>query len=342
MSDGQTGGRAQSPRQHPLTNVWVVRWLLLSGSRRLLTLLLSVLVLAILLTVGTVWEFEMEVLVNEARAVQSLFNTLLGGIILFVSVVLSINIAVLSQELGPLRTKQSQIQSAIEFKTDLTDAVEADVSTAETENLYPFLIRSIHEENQQLQRDAERLGQDPGGEEIAAFAASVERELGRVEDRLYADSHRLTPTLLAGLDYDLAHQITTARHLQRTYDDSLSETGSVSLANLLELLTAFASGREYFQTLYFKREVQNLTRDLLLLALPVIVFTSHVLLAIDAGLFPSNTVLGIQPRLLYVSVAYAIALSPYLLLSAYMLRIVSVSRLSTEPSGFRFDGDESS
>lgn len=82
-----------------------IRWLLLTGSRRSPTLLLSVLVLGVLLAVGTVWEIEMERLVNETRAVQSLFNTLLGGIILFVSVVLSINIAVLAQELGPLQTK---------------------------------------------------------------------------------------------------------------------------------------------------------------------------------------------------------------------------------------------
>jgi len=260
-----------------------------------LTLALSVLVLAILLTVGTVWEFEMEVLVNETRAVQSLFNTLLGGIILFVSVVLSINIAVLSQELGPLQSEQSQIEDALEFKTELTEAVDADVNTTETETLYPFLVRSIRRECEQLRASAERLGEDPAGEAVAAFASSVEQELARVEDRLHSDSRRLTPTLLAGLDYDLAHQIATARHLQLTHGDSLGESGSAALANLLELFTAFASGREYFQTLYFKREVQNLTRDLLFLALPVIVFTSHVLLAIDAGLFPSRAPSGYSP-----------------------------------------------
>jgi len=341
MSDGRPDSSAQPPNQSRLTNVGFVRWLLLSGSRRVLTLALSVLVLAILLTVGTVCEFEMEVLVNETRAVQSLFNTLLGGIILFVSVVLSINIAVLSQELGPLQSEQSQIEDALEFKTELTEAVDADVNTTETETLYPFLVRSIRRECEQLRASAERLGEDPAGEAVAAFASSVEQELARVEDRLHSDSRRLTPTLLAGLDYDLAHQIATARHLQLTHGDSLGESGSAALANLLELFTAFASGREYFQTLYFKREVQNLTRDLLFLALPVIVFTSHVLLAIDAGLFPQSGALGIQPRLLYVSIGYAIALSPYLLLSAYMLRIVSVSRLATASTGFRFDDDGS-
>jgi hypothetical protein len=85
-----------------------LQWLLLTGSRRTLTLVLSVLVLAVLLAVGTVWELEIERLVNETRAVQSLFNTLLGGIILFVSVALSINIAVLAQEPGPLQTKRFQ------------------------------------------------------------------------------------------------------------------------------------------------------------------------------------------------------------------------------------------
>ena len=70
---------------------WVVRWIVLYGDRRVLALVTTIVILVALLVVGTLWEFEMERLVTETRAVQTLFNTLLGGLILFVSVVLSIN-----------------------------------------------------------------------------------------------------------------------------------------------------------------------------------------------------------------------------------------------------------
>ena len=341
MSDSDSDRATPGPDHRQLTDYRLLRWLLLTGSRRTLTLLLSVLVLGALLAVGTVWELEMERLVNETRAVQSLFNTLLGGIILFVSVVLSINIAVLTQELGPLQTKHSKLEDSIEFKTDVEDAVESGVSVSETDSLFQFLLRALQGENRRLQRSAEQLADDDARAEIETFVSGVSAEFESVEQRLRSDNRRRTTPLLPGLDYDLAHHISAVRRIQTQHGDSLSEATSGSLSNIVELLGSFASGHEYFRTLYFKREVQNLSSDLLLLSLPVIVFTSHVLLAIDAGIFPSSTILGIQPRLLYVSVAYAIALSPYLLLSAYMLRIVTVSRYSTESSGFALEGDDS-
>ncbi len=297
--------------------------------------------LAVLLGVGTVWEIEMERLVNETRAVQSLFNTLLGGIILFVSVVLSINIAVLAQELGPLQTERSQIEDSIAFKVEVADVVESDVGRTEADGLFQFLLRALRGEANQLQRNAEELDDDDARDEVPVFVDALQAEFASAERRLRSRTPRRTTPLLPGLDYDLARHISEIRRIQSEHGDSLDEPTAEALSTVADLLEAFAAGREYFRALYFKREVQNLSSDLLLLALPVIVFTSHVLLAIDAGLFPTTSIFGIQPRLLYVSIAYAIALSPYLLLSAYMLRIVTVSRHSTESSGFALGGDDS-
>ncbi|WP_336359568.1 hypothetical protein [Haladaptatus sp. ZSTT2] len=59
------------------------QWVFLYGNRRWIALFLSALIFCFLLGVGAIWEFEMERLVVETRAVQTLFNTLLGGVILF-------------------------------------------------------------------------------------------------------------------------------------------------------------------------------------------------------------------------------------------------------------------
>lgn len=210
---------------------------------------------------------------------------------------------------------------------------------SETDSLFQFLLRAL--QGGRLQRSAEQLEDDDTRAEIGTFVSEVHAEFASAEQRLQSTDRRRAAPVLPGLDYNLARHTATVRRIQSEHGDSLSECTSESLSNLTELLESFASGREYFRALYFKREVQDLSSDLLLLALPVIVFTPHVLLAIDAGLFPTASVLGIQPRLLYVSIAYAIALSPYLLLSAYMLRIVTVSRHSTESSGFALAGDDS-
>jgi len=49
-------------------------------------------------------------------------------------------------------------------------------------------------------------------------------------------------------------------------------------------------------------------------------------------------VFAIQPGLLYVGVAFVVALSPYVLLSAYMLRILAVSKHSLDPGGSTVEG----
>ena len=117
----------------------LVRWVLLSGDRRVLTLVIEVIILLGLLTVGTVWQFEMERLVTETRAVQTLFNTLLGGIILFVSVVLSINTAALAQEFAPLQVKLARIEDSIDFQIELEELVEDGISPAGLQPTTPSL-----------------------------------------------------------------------------------------------------------------------------------------------------------------------------------------------------------
>ncbi|WP_433624019.1 hypothetical protein [Halomicrococcus sp. NG-SE-24] len=160
-----------------------------------------------------------------------------------------------------------------------------------------------------------------------------------IEDRLRNTNSRLSVVLLSSLDYPYARHINMARHLEAVHDSELSESDRESLDALLRTLTVLASGREYFTTLYFKRELRDLSSNLLVLSLPVIVFTSYVLLAIDAGLFPQTELPAVEPRLFYVDIAFVVALSPYVLLSSYMLRILTVSKHSLESTVFTLDSD---
>jgi|GEM_PF-2009193 hypothetical protein len=59
----------------------------------------------------------------------------------------------------------------------------------------------------------------------------------------------------------------------------------------------------------------------------------------DTGLFPQTTLLGVRSRLLYVNLAFVIALSPYVLLSSDMLRMLTVSKHSLESTVFTLKAD---
>lgn len=316
---------------------WIVRWVLLYGDRRVLAVGTTLVILLLLLVVGSIWEFEMERLVTETRAVQTLFNTLLGGVILFVSVVLSINTAALAQEFAPLQVKLARIEDSIEFQMELEGLVDEGVSPAGLQPFLEYVIRAIHTETESLQSvdtDDERVNAD-----LRAFIEDVHTQLSLIEARMGKPNPQVSIVLLSTLEYPYARHINVTRRLKSVHRDELTESERESLATLLQVLTILASGREYFTTLYFKQELRNLSNSLLLLSLPVIVFTAYVLLAIDAGLFPRLTLLGLGSRLLYVNLAFVIALSPYVLLSSYMLRILAVSKHSLESTVFNLDSD---
>ena len=335
--DDGTGGEAGSEDRRDGPFRRLVEWVFLYGNRRQIALLLSVLILLSLLVVGTTWEFEMERLVTETRAVQTLFNTLLGGVILFVSVVLSINTAALTQEFAPLQTKLTQIEDSIELQVELEEFVDEGVSPAGLGPFFEFVIRAVRSETDVLRESAANAEDEELRADLLALVDEIEGSLSQIERRLRGENPRLALVLLSGLDFPYAHHINVVRRLRATHRDELSAADREALNSLLRSLTVFASGREYFTTLYFKRELRNLSSNLLVLSLPVIVFTAYVLLAIDANLFPEVSLPGVEPRLLYVDVAFVIALSPYVLLSSYMLRIVTVSKHSLESTVFSLD-----
>lgn len=318
---------------------WLIRWVLLYGDRRVLALITILVILSTLLVVGTVWEFEMERLVTETRAVQTLFNTLLGGIILFVSVVLSINTAALAQEFAPLQVKLARIEDSIEFQIELEELVDEGVSPAGLQPFLEYVIGAIHAETESLRTSEDSTGDERARADLLAFVDELDTQLSLIKNRIGRTNPQVSIVLLSTLDYSYARHINVTRRLKSVHGDELTESDHDSLAKLLQVLTILASGREYFTTLYFKRELRNLSSSLLVLSLPVIVFTAYVLLAIDAGLFPRTTLLGLGSRLLYVNLAFVIALSPYVLLSSYMLRILTVSKHSLESTVFTLDSD---
>ncbi|MWV64003.1 hypothetical protein GRS48_04080 [Halorubrum sp. JWXQ-INN 858] len=305
----------------------------------MLTLVTMIVILSALLVVGTVWEFEVQRLVTETRAVQTLFNTLLGGIILFVSVVLSINTAALAQEFAPLQVKLARIEDSIDFQIELEELVDEGVSPAGLQPFLEYVIGAISAETESLRTSENATGDERARADLLAFVDEIDTQLSLIENRIGRTNSQVSIVLLSTLEYPYARHINVTRRLKSVHGAELTESDHDSLVTLLQVLTVLASGREYFTTLYFKRELRNLSSSLLVPSLPVIVFTAYVLLAIDAGLFPQSTLPGLGSRLLYVNLAFVIALSPYVLLSSYMLRILTVSKHSLESTVFTLHSD---
>ncbi|MEF8809161.1 MAG: hypothetical protein V5A53_13920, partial [Natronomonas sp.] len=118
------------------------------------------------------------------------------------------------------------------------------------------------------------------------------------------------------------------------FESGLSEDASERLDELVEAFQLFATGKEYFKTLYYTQEVSSLSRTLLVFSLPAIIVTATAILAINAERLPEFWILGLPPVLTSVSMVFTIALTPYIILTSYMLRLATVAKRTTAAGPF--------
>ncbi len=303
----------------------VKRWILIEGQRWIVTGALLLAVFALLLTLSLLRPGPVLQLLTETNTVKTLFNTLLSGVILLVSIVVSINSVVLSDEIADIEGQEERTQASLDFRRRVEEYIESDVTPARPAEFVRVVLYTILDQMNELQE----VAADSGNEEFQArleelgdkIATDVEQAREIVGDAEFGTFR----VLLAGLNYDYAGQLHAVRYLEQTHGDDLSAEEREVIDQLIDSLVFFTTGKEYFKSLYYKRELAKLSSRLLYVSLPVIVFISYVLLAVDAGQFPDTWVFGIPPFVLFVTVAYTVALAPYVVLTAYILRAATIS-----------------
>ena len=309
----------------------VGHWFLLSGRRESVTLGLLLGVLVGLLALSMVRPVDVRGLLQDTNTVQTLFNSLLSGTILLVSIVVSISSIVLSEEITDIESQRERIDASIRYRGQLEEFIEADVSPARPADFLRTVLRIIDKQASALAKMAED-GDDEFDEAAQTFAEEVTAEAERAGETLADARFGSFKVLLAGLNYDYSWQLHVARRFERKYSDDLDDDQRAAIDDFVETLKMFATGREYFKSLYYKREFARLSSRLLYVSLPTIVLTSYVLLALDGNLFPDVTLFTLTPLAVFVSVAYTVALTPYVVLTAFVLRAMTVT-LRTLASG---------
>lgn len=345
-AEADLGGSREQPFEkdveeltRPSDNL-LLRWLILEGDRLHVTAVIQIVILLSLLVVGSIWEFELLDLATEQQAIQDLFNTLLGGVILLVSVVVSINSIVLTQEVTSLGSQHEEIQSSREYRRDLEAYSESGVPPVTPGAFLEYVLVTVHDEAEQLRAAVADTRNSDVRAEVEEFLADVDEQIEQVHYTLATANGKVSNVLLAGINYEYSRQITAARRLLRAHGEDLSEEECERVEDVVDALAYFGTTREYLKTLYLKNELATFSVHLLYVALPVIVFTSYVLLAVSAGVFPPRLVPGIPRLLVVIGVAYAIVLTPFTLLTAYVIRVASVSRRSLATGPFLLEGDE--
>ncbi len=301
------------------------RWVLLEGNRYAVIVALLLAVFVTNIAIGTVWTFEMKQLLTETAAVQTLLNTFLSGIILLVSIVVSISAIVLSYDITSLDAQEERIDAAMEFRRDIEQLTDNHESPTDPGSFLQTMTEVIEDRAEALAEATEETDQEFAGT-LQEYTENVMTTVNSLDESLQHDTNRGEfGALWDGLEIDYGPHLNRSDRITMVHGDQFSEEYKEKFDELIRAFRLFATGKEYFKTLYYSREVSKLSRTLLLISLPTILVVASATLAIEAHLLPDFWLLGLPPLLTFVSFVITVALTPFVVLTAYMLRIATVA-----------------
>ncbi|MFC6758205.1 hypothetical protein ACFQER_18155 [Halomicroarcula sp. GCM10025894] len=268
---------------------------------------------------------DMERLLSDTATVRTLFSVLLSGAILIVSVVSSISSIVLSEEITDIETTQERIDASIEFRRKAENLAEVEGSPGQPAAFLEVILYTIYRETRTLREVAEGADNDEFTQDIRRLTETVLSEAKQAGTTLDGARFGTFKVLSAGLNYDHSWQLNTARRIQNRHEEALTQEQSQALTDLIDTLKLFATGRQYFQSLYYKREVARLSGMLLYVSLPVIIVISYLMLAVDETIMPESSVGLLSGQSVFLLAAYTLSLAPYIVLTAHVLRIAAIT-----------------
>jgi len=310
----------------------LLRWFLLGGNRVAVVGALLTGIYAAVMVAGTVWTFEIQNLLTETRTVENLLDTFLSGMILLVSVVVSINSIVLSHDLTSVGTQTQRIDKALDFRKRIGSMTETGSNPSTPRRFLELFSGVILTRVERLVGAVEGESDDAAAA-VREHAARVERTASQLDDVEQVSGAEFG-VLLMGLSLDYGDRLDQSQQITTAHGDQLSEEASAALDDLDEALEAFAVGKEYFKTLYYRHEVSELSQTLLLVSLPVIILTTVSTLAIGSGVLPNVWLFGLPPVLSFVAVVFTVALVPFAVLISYSIRLATVAQRTSTSGPF--------
>jgi len=328
-------------------------WLVVEANRLVVAALLFAGLFAVLVAVGVAMP-HMAGLLIRGDPVEATFEGLTGATVTGVTLVLTLNQLVLSQEMGAVGDQRERMEEAMTFRRDAENLIDQAVSPPEPSAFLSALLETTREHAATLREglDAGRgaagdqrtdgdkqtnTDQQAGGDQlrdqVTTLAESVETDAGLVTDRLSGAQFGTFDVLSAVLDFNYSLKIYRARRLRANHSDRLTAAQESALDELVDTLELFGPAREHFKTLYFQSALIDLSRAIIVATLPALLVAISMTLYFEPATV-SSTVAGVPLTVLAVSAGVAVTLLPFLVLLAYVARIATITKRTLSIGSF--------
>ena len=293
-------------------------WVLIQGSRLAVAGALAVVVLVLLLAA---YELDVVAFANP-NSVTRVASGMIAGTFSLVTLVVSVNQLILSQEFTAAGKARDRLDGVVEFRQDVAEEAGIPASPAAPTRVLELVIESIRHDAVNL-ADAVADHDAAVREIVIPYTNSIGQRADRIEETLEQTSFGTFTAVSAAINYDEAWQLYVATHLRGEYADSLSPEATERLDELIGSLKLFNVAREHLKTTYLQRELTRFSQLTIYSGVPSIL--SAILIGLLYADFTGPSVsVSVLP---YIVIGLIIVgLSPLFLLVSYILRTATVTR----------------
>ena len=307
-------------------------WFLVDGNRPVIALGSSVAVFLLLLALYEVGVVGFE---ND-DSITRMSGGMIAGTFSLVTIVISINQLILSQELGQAGELREKLGGLMEFRRDIEEMANIPASPTEPTELLSLITARIRDRAERL-RDADADGE--ASPTVAKYANTVVERTEEVEDQLEAADFGTFNAVSTMLRYDDAWLFYAARHVRNEHESTLPSETIETFDELIDALQTFNVARSHFKSTYLQRELAQLSRLTLLFGLPAVVAAMLVGLVYADPTGPAIA----DVYLPYVTSALiTVVLSPLVLVASYILRTATIARRTASIGPLLSDKDPDS
>ncbi|WP_121742043.1 hypothetical protein [Natronorubrum halophilum] len=294
-------------------------WVLVEGDRLFIAMLISAAVFVLFLSLN---EIGVIAFTNDA-SITRVASGMIAGTFSLVTLVVSINQLILSQEFASAGGARDQLEGVMEFRSNVAEAASVPASPASPSRLLEVLIEAINDHATALDDATDSLGDSEIRALIGKYTNGIEESTEQVDDTLEHTTFGTFQAVSAAIAYDAAWQLYVARQLRERYADSLSDEATAAIDELIETLELFITTREHFKTTYLQRELTRFSQLTIYCGLPAIL--SAMLVGFIYADFTGPTISVVYLPYI-VSALVGIVVSPLALLVSYILRTATVTR----------------
>ncbi|WP_254767158.1 hypothetical protein [Salinilacihabitans rarus] len=300
-------------------------WLLLNASRWVVTAALVAFVFVALVLLGEFSPVSFRQLVATDQPTRYLFQSLTTALITGVTLVVTINQLVLSQELGAVSDQRERFSGSMEFREDVEEAIDAPIGPPEPASFLRALVAASGEHAEAFREAVSGSRDEDLRERVDDFVDNLTAHAETIRGDLEDAQFGTYDVIESALDYNYSWKIFRARRIENVHADSFSDEARAAYDDLLRTLELFGLAREHFKTLYFQWELINLSRAMMYVSVPALVVATSMTLFFDAGT-ATGSFLGIDALIWIVALATTVTVVPFLLLISFVLRIATVAK----------------